>query len=197
VSAHSTDNTCPACGASIPGDATRGLCPRCLIRGALYGSNSPLDLSPNDPDISRPLKSRPEDSLPAKNTTTNLTQKENGPRTPAQLQPLFPDLEIIDLLGAGGMGAVYKARQPRLNRFVALKVLTCPPELHDDFALRFEHEAQTLARLNHPNIVTIHDFGEVELPAEGASASPGSGPDSLSPISNLQSPIVHRQSSIS
>ena len=79
-----------------------------------------------------------------------------------KLRELFPDLEILDLLGAGGMGAVYRARQPRLDRTVALKVLTCPPELHDDFALRFEREAQVLARLNHPNIVTIYDFGEID-----------------------------------
>jgi len=80
----------------------------------------------------------------------------------ARLRELFPDLEILDLLGAGGMGAVYRARQPRLNRTVALKVLTCPPEMYDDFSLRFEREAQVLARLNHPNIVTIYDFGEID-----------------------------------
>jgi tRNA A-37 threonylcarbamoyl transferase component Bud32 len=71
----------------------------------------------------------------------------------------FPHLEIISLIGRGGMGCVFKARQPQLNRFVALKIL--PEALAADpaFAERFTREAQALASLNHPNIVTVHDFG--------------------------------------
>jgi serine/threonine protein kinase len=58
------------------------------------------------------------------------------------------------------MGAVYKARQPHLERWVALKVL--PASLASDkaFAYRFSREARVLAKLNHPNIVTLHDFGQ-------------------------------------
>jgi serine/threonine protein kinase len=76
------------------------------------------------------------------------------------LRAAFPDLEIQSLIGSGGMGAVYKTRQPRLNRIVALKVL--PESLAADaqFAERFEREAQLLARLNHPGIVTVYDFGQ-------------------------------------
>lgn len=79
-----------------------------------------------------------------------------------QMAKRFPSLEIISLLGAGGMGAVYKARQKGLDRFVALKIL--PEEFGHDvkFALRFTREARTLARLNHPNIVSVHEFGNVE-----------------------------------
>ena len=75
---------------------------------------------------------------------------------------LFPGLEIISLLGAGGMGAVYKARQKGLDRMVALKIL--PEEFGHDvkFALRFTREARTLAKLNHPNIVSVHEFGSVD-----------------------------------
>ncbi len=58
------------------------------------------------------------------------------------------------------MGVVYQARQPRLNRLVALKILAPEREKDPAFAGRFEKEAQALARLSHPNIVTIHDFGE-------------------------------------
>lgn len=83
-----------------------------------------------------------------------------------ELQAHFPDLEIIERLGAGGMGTVYQVRQKRLDRFAALKVLTCRPEFHDSFSLRFEREAQVLARLSHPHIVAIYDFGEVELEDE-------------------------------
>jgi serine/threonine protein kinase len=72
----------------------------------------------------------------------------------------FPQLEIIGAIGRGGMGTVYKARQPQLDRLVALKILS--PELSRDpaFAERFSREAKALARLNHPNIVTVYDFGK-------------------------------------
>jgi hypothetical protein len=76
------------------------------------------------------------------------------------LQALFPQFEILECLGRGGMGAVYKARQPALNRLVALKVLRVKAGLHPEFIERFRREAQAMARLSHPNIVTIHDFGE-------------------------------------
>ena len=83
-----------------------------------------------------------------------------SPPSPESLAPLFPQLEILGLLGHGGMGAVYQARQRGLDRIVALKVL--PPEISSDpnFARRFAREAQALARLSHPNIVTVIDLGQ-------------------------------------
>jgi serine/threonine protein kinase len=79
---------------------------------------------------------------------------------PAELAPFFPQLEILECLGRGGMGVVYKARQKSLNRFVALKLLA-PERVRDtQFAERFTREAQALAALSHPNIVTIYDFGQ-------------------------------------
>ena len=82
------------------------------------------------------------------------------PLPPEQIAPHFPQLEILECLGRGGMGVVYKARQKSLNRFVALKLLA--PERANDpqFAGRFEKEARALAVLNHPNIVTIYDHGQ-------------------------------------
>ncbi len=82
-----------------------------------------------------------------------------GP-TPSELAPFFPGLEILEVAGRGGMGTIYKARQPQLDRLVALKILS--PELGRDpaFAERFSREAQALAKLNHSNIVGIFDFGQ-------------------------------------
>jgi serine/threonine protein kinase len=107
-----------------------------------------------------------------------------SPPTPEELAPLFPELEILSLLGRGGMGAVYKARQKSLDRTVALKIL--PPALAADpsFPQRFTHEAQALAKLNHPHIVTIHDFGTKSgqwpgISGENEMQPPGSGPQSL------------------
>jgi predicted Ser/Thr protein kinase len=123
---------CPECGAVLPAGSPEGLCPRCLLQGGLKSSG------------------------PA-------TARHSGPATalpPADLATHFPQLEILELLGQGGMGAVYKARQTRLDRLVALKVL--PPEAGKDpaFVERFSREARALARLSHPHIVAVHDFGE-------------------------------------
>jgi tRNA A-37 threonylcarbamoyl transferase component Bud32 len=73
--------------------------------------------------------------------------------------PAFPNLEIVEMIGQGGMGVVYKARQKNLDRVVALKVLS--PQLSEDpeFVERFTREAKALAQLSHPGIVAIHDSG--------------------------------------
>jgi serine/threonine protein kinase/tetratricopeptide (TPR) repeat protein len=68
--------------------------------------------------------------------------------------------QIVGELGRGTMGEVYKARDPVLNRFVALKTLGVRAATGDETLQRFQREAQAAAVLNHPNIVTVHDFGE-------------------------------------
>lgn len=80
---------------------------------------------------------------------------------PAELSPLFPGYEIQGLIATGGMGAVYCAVQKSLDRTVALKIL--PLELSRDaaFCAGFEAEAKAMARLNHPNLIGVYDFGEV------------------------------------
>ena len=99
------------------------------------------------------------------------------------LAKLFPQLEILELIGRGGMGAVYKARQPGLDRLVALKIL--PPKAGSDpgFTERFTREARALARLNHPNIVGVYDFGQVSgagvSPASAEGVAPAAAPAAL------------------
>ncbi|HEY2574114.1 MAG TPA: serine/threonine-protein kinase, partial [Verrucomicrobiaceae bacterium] len=88
------------------------------------------------------------------------------PPSPEHLQRLLPQYEVIGMLGHGGMGAVYKARQLSLDRLVAIKIL--PPAIvgaaGSNFVERFINEARTMAKMNHPGIVSVYDFGQT---AEG------------------------------
>src|SRR5215831_11658426 len=70
--------------------------------------------------------------------------------------------EIVTTLGSGGMGEVYRARDARLKRDVAIKVLPPAFSSDPDRLRRFEHEAQTAGGLNHPNITAVHDVGAHE-----------------------------------
>ena len=67
--------------------------------------------------------------------------------------------EVLEPLGSGGMGEVYRARDPRLDREVAVKVLRSEVASDPDRLRRFEREARTVAALNHPHILTVHDVG--------------------------------------
>src|SRR4051794_10019533 len=66
--------------------------------------------------------------------------------------------QILQKLGAGGMGEIYRAQDTRLNRVVAIKVLSGGVSSDPDSRRRFIQEAQTASSLNHPNIITIHDI---------------------------------------
>jgi tRNA A-37 threonylcarbamoyl transferase component Bud32 len=107
------------------------------------------------------FESRPNPAAGVPGEATFVARSPAAP-PPEEVGILFPQLEVLELLGRGGMGAVYKARQRDLHRIVALKIL--PPELARDpaFGERFVREARALASLNHPHIVTIHDFGQAQ-----------------------------------
>ena len=126
---------CNRCGTPLPPDSPEGLGPRCLIAKNLMTQTEV-------PGETGPAKTPPTPPLPV-----------------ADVAKLFPQLEILECLGRGGMGAVYKARQPRLDRLVALKILSPEKQGNQKFAERFEREARALARLHHPNIVAVFDFG--------------------------------------
>lgn len=120
---------CPGCQLPLEAGRALGLCPRCLLARAAFATEA-------DPDLTPP-------------TAPDL----------ATVAAAFPQLEIQELIGRGGMGVVYRARQISLNRSVALKLLAPGRERDPAFAERFAREARALAALNHPNIVTVHDFG--------------------------------------
>lgn len=108
-------------------------CPVCLVKLAL------------DVNRTRATRPSPVNALPAR-----------------EVNAWFADLEIDHLIGAGGMGAVYLARQPSLGRAVALKLVMID-NTDDDLALeRFTREAKLIARLSHPHIVTVHEIRERE-----------------------------------
>jgi serine/threonine protein kinase len=121
---------------------------------------------PDTPDTPGSRGRAPSDDEAARLLEVGLSTPAAGGRTPppspAEAGSWFPQLEILELLGQGGMGVVYKARQKTLDRIVALKIL--PQHLSQDpaFAERFTREARTLARLQHPHIVGVHEFGDVD-----------------------------------
>src|SRR5215475_3430168 len=78
---------------------------------------------------------------------------------PLEPQTKLGPYEVLALIGAGGMGEVYKASDKRLNRTVAIKVLPAHFSDNPEMRRRFEREAQTIAGLNHPHICTLHDVG--------------------------------------
>lgn len=146
----SETRSCPRCGAEVPADAPEGLCPGCVLNAGLRTGG---------------------DSL------AGLTDSGGGsaggsfvPPTPGELAAYFPDLEILELVGCGGMGVVYRVRQKNLDRFAALKILA--PKVAGDpaFAERFAREARALARLSHPHIVAVYDFGQTSVPAAAKDA---------------------------
>lgn len=128
--------TCPQCGTIAASELPGGLCATCLMAVARR--------SLSERDLAR-------------------TQSANQLESPelAEMTRLFPDFEILELIGRGGMGAVYKAREKSLDRIIALKVFLYRPD-DPEFAARFQREARALARLKHPNIVTVYSTGQRE-----------------------------------
>lgn len=124
---------CPDCGEPIPENAPQDLCPKCLMVAA---------------------------AKPAESATVAMSHLHFTPPSVEEIAEAFPQLEVLELIGRGGMGAVYKARQPNLDRIVALKILPQSLAESPEFSKRFTREGRVLAKLNHPSIVGVFDFGE-------------------------------------
>jgi eukaryotic-like serine/threonine-protein kinase len=130
---------CPQCGTPIPEDAPEGLCPNCVLKAGMQSG---------------------ADSLAGITATAGNANASFVPPSPEELAPRFPDLEILQFIGRGGMGIVYKARQKHLDRLVALKILLPAIATDAAFAERFAREARAMAMLSHPHIVAVYDFGQ-------------------------------------
>ena len=124
---------CPTCSTIVTDDLPGGLCPSCLMAAARKSSP---DYDPTEGIIRR-----------------------IEPPSIDELAGLFPELDVKEMIGAGGMGAVYKARQISLDRMVAIKIFLFQDN-DPRTTERFKQEARSLAKFNHQNIVTIHDVGK-------------------------------------